>query len=356
MEKNKTSFLKIFFLAPLSWVWQSVYFARRIFYDYGILKQHSFQVPIISVGNLTFGGTGKTPFTLWLAAYLYTKNKRVMILMRGYKGKLENSSGLIYSGKKINPDPKDYGDEALLFARRLEEASVVVGKKRSENLSFYFSKVSPDAVILEDGHQHIKIKRKLNIVLFDALMPLSRYKVAPLGYMREGFSALKDADLIVIGRADLARPDQIQALKDLMMPYLAKEVPFAEVGFRPNGFYNSSYDLVYTLDQIRNRKVICMAGVANPHSFFKLLEDLGADILVTESFPDHHFFKLDEINALLSYAKSEDALIVTTEKDIVRMKKIVSDDLIVFLEVDIYFLNGELRTKEIIDRCFNDIY
>lgn len=356
MEKNKIPFLKKIFLTPLSWVWGAVYYSRRICYDYGILRQRSFQVPIISVGNLTFGGTGKTPFTLWLSGYLHSKNKRVMVLMRGYKGRLENSSGMIRSGKKINPDPTDYGDEALLFARRLEDATIVVGKKRSENLSFYFPKVEPDVVLLEDGHQHIKIKRKLNIVLFDALMPLSRYKVAPLGYMREGFHALKDADLIVIGRADLAGSEKVSALKELLVPHLPTGIPFAEVGFRPNGFYNSSYDMVYTLDQIRNRKVICIAGVANPQSFFRLLEDLGAEVLVTESFPDHHFFKLDEINGLLAYAKSEDALIVTTEKDIVRIKKIINDESIVFLEVDIHFLSGELETKEIVDSCLKNIY
>lgn len=356
MEKKSAPFLKKFFFTPLSWVWGFVYYSRRICYDYGILRQRSFQVPIISVGNLTFGGTGKTPFTLWLSEYLHTKNKRVMILMRGYKGRLEHSSGLLYSGKKINPDATDYGDEALLFARRLEDATVVVGKKRSENLSFYFSKVEPDVVLLEDGHQHLKIKRKLNIVLFDALMPLTGYKVAPLGYMREGFQALKDADLVVIGRADLAKQAKVLALKELLMPYLPRGIQFAEVGFRPNGFYNSAYDMVYTLDQIRNRKVICVAGVANPKSFFKLLEDLGAEILVTESFPDHHFFRPDEINALLSYAKSEDALIVTTEKDIVRIKKIVNDESIVFLEVDIHFLSGEKETKDIVDSCVNNIY
>ncbi len=356
MEKNKISLLRRLALTPFSWLWGAVYFLRRIFYDYGVLKQRSFQVPIISVGNLTFGGTGKTPFTLWLSEYLSTKNKRVMILMRGYKGKLENSSGLILSGKKINPDSTDYGDEALIFARRLEGASIVVGKKRSENLSFYFPKVEPDVVLLEDGHQHIKIKRKLNIVLFDALMPLSKYKVAPLGYMREDFHALKDADLIVIGRADQVGPEKINSLKNLLLPHLTLGIHFAEVCFRPNGFYNATNELIYTLDQIRNRKVICVAGVANPQSFFKLLEDLGAEILVTESFPDHHFFKADEINALLSYAKSEDALIVTTEKDIVRIKKIVSDDSIVFLEVDVHFLSGENETKAIVDSCFQNIY
>lgn len=356
MEKKQISFAKKIFFTPFSWVWAFIYYSRRICYDYGVLRQRSFQVPIISVGNLTFGGTGKTPFTLWLSEYLHTKNKKVMILMRGYRGRLENSSGLLYSGKKINPDASDYGDEALLFARRLEEATIVVGKKRSENLSFYFPKVEPDIVLLEDGHQHIKIKRKLNIVLFDALMPLSHYKVAPLGYMREGFQALKDADLVVIGRADLALASKVLDLKNLLIPHLPVGIQFAEVGFRPNGFYNSAYDMVYTLDQIRNRKIICVAGVANPKSFFKLLEGLGAEILVTESFPDHHFFKPDEINALLSYAKSEDALIVTTEKDIVRIKKIVNDETIVFLEVDIYFLSGEKETKEIVDSCLKNIY
>ena len=228
--------------------------------------------------------------------------------------------------------------------------------EKCENLSFYFPKVEPDVVLLEDGHQHIKIKRKLNIVLFDALMPMYRYKVAPLGYMREGFQALKDADLVVIGRADLVPASKLLELKELVLPYLPRGIQFAEVGFRPNGFYNSSYDMIFTLDQIKNRKVICVAGVANPKSFFNLLEDLGAEVLVTESFPDHHFFKPDEINSLLAYAKSEDALIVTTEKDIVRLKKIVNDESIVFLEVDIHFFSGEQETKAIIDSCFENIY
>lgn len=356
MKKKGIPLLKRIFLSPLSWIWEATYFIRRTCYDYGMFKQRSFQVPIISIGNLTFGGTGKTPFTLWLAQYLHTKNKRVMVLMRGYKGKLENSSGLIVSGKKINPDPEDYGDEALIFARRLEDASIVVGKNRSENLAFYFPKAQPDAVLLEDGHQHIKIKRKLNIVLFDALMPMEKYQVAPLGYMREGFQALKDADLIVLGKADIAGPQRVSELKTFLTPHLPLGVEFAEVGFRPNGFYNSKYELVYTTEQIRGKKVICLAGVANPRSFYKLLEDLGAEIIVTESFPDHHFFKPEEINSLLSYAKNEDALLITTEKDMVRINKIVEDAIILFLEVDLHFLNGEEKAKKVIDSCFENIY
>lgn len=356
MEKNRIPLIKRIFFSPLSWVWEFVYFFRRSCYDYGIFRQRSFQVPVISIGNLTFGGTGKTPFTLWLADYLHKRNKKVMILMRGYKGKLENSSGLITSGKTITPDPVDYGDEALLFARRLEDATIVVGKKRSENLGFYFPKVEPDVVLLDDGHQHIKIKRKLNIVLFDATMPIARYRVAPLGYMREGFQALKDADLVVIGKADVASPEKIHRLKKFLQPHLPLGVEFAEIGFRPNGFYNAANDLVLKAEEIKGRKVICVAGVANPQSFYTLLEKLGAEIIVTESFPDHHYFKPDEINALLSYAKSEDALLVTTEKDMVRIKKIVEDESIVFLEVDVHFMSGEEAATKVIDSCFQKIY
>jgi tetraacyldisaccharide 4'-kinase len=356
MEKKSIPLIKRIFFSPLSWVWESVYFFRRACYDYGVFRQRSFQVPIISIGNLTFGGTGKTPFTLWLAEYLHTKNKKVMILMRGYKGKLENSSGIITAGRMMTPDPVEYGDEPLLFARRLRDATIVVGKNRSANLGFYFPKIEPDVVLLDDGHQHIKIKRKLNIVLFDATMPLERYRVAPLGYMREGFQALKDADLVVIGKADIAGEEKIKALKNFLQPHLPVGIDFAEVGYRPNGFYNAANDLVLTVEQIKGRKVICVAGVANPQSFFKLLEELGAEVIVTESFPDHHYFKLDEINALLSYAKNEDALLVTTEKDMVRIKKIIEDDSIVFLEVDVHFIKGEDVTTKVIDSCFQNFY
>lgn len=351
MEEIRNNLLVKILLTPLMWLWESIYFIRRSFYDYGVLKQYSFEVPVISIGNLSFGGTGKTPFTLWLADYLHQKNNKVMILMRGYKGKLENSSGILEAGKKINPNPEDFGDEAIMLARRLENTTIVVGKKRSANLNYYFPKVEPDVVLLDDGHQHIELKRKLNIVLFDATMPFSRYKVAPRGYLREGFSSLKDADLVIVGRVDQVPSEKINQLKEMIVPYLPHDVTFAEVGFRPCGLYNSAYDKVMDLEQLRGKKVILVAGVANPKSFFKTIENLGAEILVTESFPDHHYFKKEEIDALISYAKNEDAYIVTTEKDIVRLKNIVEDEVIIFLQVELKFFSGEEEAKRVIDHC-----
>lgn len=356
MKHHFRSKLRDVFLSPLAWIWKWVYRIRRFCYDYGVFKQESFQVPIISVGNLTFGGTGKTPFTLWIGQYFEAKKKKPLILMRGYRGKLENKSGIILPQKRINPDPIEYGDEALIFARRLLNTAVVVGKKRSANLKFYFPSFNPDVVILDDGHQHLQMKRVLNIVLFDALMPMPLYQVAPIGRMREDWSALKDADLIVIGRADQAPLYQMQALEEAIRPKISQRVPVAHVTYRPKCFYNSSYIKVFDADGIKNKKVICIAGLASPLSFFKLIESLGAEVLVTEAFPDHHYFTFDEINSLLAYAKNEDAYIVTTEKDIVRMKKVIEDESILFLEIDLEFLKGEEETKQILDSVFDCIY
>lgn len=338
------------FLYPISLLWEWSYRLRRFFFNYNVFKSNEYHVPIISVGNVTFGGTGKTPFTMWLSDYLGTKEKEVMILMRGYKGKLENSSGIIKAKRKLGFSPKDFGDEALLLARRLSNATIVVGKKRFKNLEYYFPRVKPDVVLLDDGHQHLKIKRNLNIVLFDALMPLNRYKVAPMGYMREGFRAMMDADLVIIGRVDQVDPSQLNTLKELINSHLPTSVPMAEMRYRPKGFYSSNYQRKFHLKEITGKKVICVAGIASPVSFFNLIDSLGAEIIKTQAFPDHHNFNLDDLKEILALAEKHDAYVVTTEKDMVKMRKIAEDPRILYLEIQVEFLSGESLVKETVDK------
>ncbi len=347
MKEGVIGFLGLF-LYPLSFLWEWIYRIRRFLYTYGFFSRRHFQVPVISIGNVTFGGTGKTPFTLWVGEYLNSECKKVMVLMRGYRGKLENSFGILKSGRRLGFNPFEYGDEALLLARRLKNASIVVGKKRADNLEFYFEKEKPDAVLLDDGHQHIQLGRRLNVVLFDSLMALDRYKVAPRGYLREGMTALKDADLIVLGRCDLVEPDKIKELKDFIGCYLSPGVPFAEIKYAPSGFFDSSYRLKFNLEQIQGRKAICVVGIASPESFFNLVEGLGADVIEKISLPDHHFFSTEEAKKYLQLADQNDAFLVTTEKDMVKMRRIVDDERIIYLEVQVEFLSGEEQTKEII--------
>lgn len=338
------------FLVPVSLLWDGIYRLRRFLYTYNFIEAKRYQVPIISVGNLTFGGTGKTPFTIWLSEYINSKNKKVMILSRGYKGKLENSSGILRSGKKLGFNPFEYGDEALLLVRRLKNAVVVVGRKRRENLEYYFDKENPDVVVLDDGHQHLKLKRDLNIVLFDALMPLDRYKVAPRGYMREGFSALKDADLVVIGRANQADREKVIKLQETIKRYSPPHIHFALMDYTPSGFFNSSYQKIFSLEEIQGKKVFCLAGIASPESFFNLVESLGADILKNVVYPDHHFFRVEEINEILERSITEDAYVITTEKDIVKIRRIIDDPRLLYLEIQVDFVAGKENTLKVIDQ------
>jgi len=339
-------------LFPLTFLWEWVYIIRRFMFNYGLLKKNYFQVPIISIGNLTFGGTGKTPFTLWLSEYLgEQKKKRVFVLMRGYKGNLEHGSGLLKSGARLGYNPFEYGDEALLLARRLKNTYIAVGKKRSENLAHYFDEVSPDVVLLDDGHQHLKLNRNLNIVLFDSLMSLDKYKVAPQGYMREGFTALKDADVVVLGRADLVTSEKLNSLKTLVHKYNPR-IKFAEICYRPTGLFNISCEKVFEIDHLIGKRVICVAGIASPSSFFKYIENLGMEVIHQVSFPDHHYFKAEEINQLVEQSIAEDAYILTTEKDIVKIRRVVDTERLLYVEIKVDFLSGEQDVKDSIDSTF----
>ncbi len=333
-------------LFPLSLAWGLVHKLRRKFYYYGLFKQNHFQVPIISVGNLSFGGTGKTPFTLWISHYLSEMGLKVMVLTRGYKGELENSSGIIKAGRKLGFNPQEFGDEATMLARRLKSVTVVVGKKRSSNLEYYFDEVNPDAVVLDDGHQHLKLGRKLNIVLMDGSMPFSKYKVAPMGYLREDFSALRDTDIIIIGKVKHADKSNLAKLEKSIRPYLSQDTVLCHMNYRPSGFYDTSFTKKFDLNMMAGKNVIAVAGIASPDSFLELLTDLEVNIVKTFVYKDHHHFKVDEMREILNMASKHDAFVVTTEKDMVKMRRIINDDRMLYLEICIEFLKGEERMKK----------
>jgi tetraacyldisaccharide 4'-kinase len=333
-------------LAPISWPIEWAYRFRRFAYNYKIFSRHEFHVPIISVGNIAFGGTGKTPLVIWLAEYLSAQEKKVMILTRGYRGKLEHSRGILRAGGKLGFNPVEYGDEALLLVRRLKKASVVVGKDRSNNLETYFPQENPDVVLLDDGFQHLQLKRQLNIVLFDGQMPMEKYKVVPRGYLREGLTALRDADVVIVGRSDQASKEQKEILRNLISPYLSDHVAYVEMAYRTVGVFDANYHLVFDSVKLKDKKVICVAGIAAPHSFFNSMESLGAKVIKKITYPDHHYYRQEEVQELLKMAQDADARLVTTEKDMVKIRRFVDPEAILFLEIEASFLSGEKEMKE----------
>jgi tetraacyldisaccharide 4'-kinase len=335
------SLLRTTAFAPLSFAWEWVYRIRRSFYEYGVLKKTTFKVPVISVGNLSFGGTGKTPTIIWLAEWMISHGLTPVVLTRGYKGQLEHSSGLLKSGQKFRLNPFDYGDEPLMISNKMSRGAVIVGKNRAENLLKYFSEVKPDVVLLDDGFQHLQIYRSFNIVLFDATMSLNLYKVAPLGYLREGLSALKDADAIVISRADMVTPEKLQKLKENLSEHFHHNPPVALTSYKPLGVFDVHDKYIFSIHELKGLRAIAVTAIASPDAFYRYLENFGVEITERVSFPDHYFFTPEDVNDLLIKASQQSAIIICSEKDMVKMKRVSLDSRILFTKVKVEFLSGE---------------
>jgi tetraacyldisaccharide 4'-kinase len=346
LKKKLMNILKHIILGPLSFIWEWVYRIRRSFYEYGLFEKKVFKVPIISVGNLSFGGTGKTPTIVWLTDWLISKGLTPAVLTRGYKGLLEHSSGLLKSGQKFRLNPFDYGDEPLMISNKMSKGAVIVGKDRSKNLSKYFAEVKPDVVLLDDGFQHLKIYRSYNIVLFDALMPLERYKTAPLGYLREGLTALKDADAIIISRADMVSQDKIKNLYNKISYFFHHDVVIATTYYKPLGIFDVYDKLIYSIEALKGMRMIAVTAIASPESFYSYLTAFGVEITEKISFPDHYFFTPEDVNEILIKASQQSAMIICSEKDMVKLKRVSLDSRIFYTQVKVEFLSGE---KELLD-------
>jgi tetraacyldisaccharide 4'-kinase len=336
----KSAFRKVVF-SPLSFTWEWVYRVRRSFYEYGVLKKTVFKVPVISVGNISFGGTGKTPTIIWLAEWLTEQGLTPVVLTRGYKGQLEHSSGLLKSGQKFRLNPFDYGDEPLMITNKMKKGAVIVGKRRAANLLKYFAEVKPDVVLLDDGFQHLQIHRSYNIVLFDATMPLNLYQVAPLGYLREGMTALKDADALIISRADMVTEEKLQKLLVTLRENFHHRPPLALTRYRALGVFDVHDNHVHTIGELRGMRAIAVTAIASPESFYRYLESYGVEITEKVSFPDHYFFTPEDVNELLIKSSQQSSVIICSEKDMVKMKRVSLDGRILFTKVMVEFISGE---------------
>ena len=341
-------FVKSLFITPLALVWEYVYRLRRLLYNCGVCKRFFFQMPIISVGNIAFGGTGKTPLTVWLTKLANEHHLRPVVLTRGHKGRYEHSHQMVEAKKSFKYNPVDFGDEPLMIARHLKQGAVIVGKRRSENLAFFFDRIRPDIGILDDGFQHLRLFRNLNIVSFDATMPLTQYRMAPKGYLREGLTALADADAIVIGRCDQVSDHQLARLEDFLRPYVPTRAKWSRICYRPMGVCDASFNRVFRVEQLRGQKVVAAAAVAAPQSFFRQLTDLGSDVVERVVFPDHYYFTLKDIEQLLEVSRSHDARLIVTEKDMIKIRKISTEIAAYYLEVEVDFMAGCQELKQLI--------
>ena len=350
---NKNSYMSKFIFFPLSLVWSFLHQIRRTLYDYQIIPQDIFRVPIISVGNITFGGTGKTPMVIHLIEHLNSLNLNILVLSRGYGGQLEHSCGILKAHQRFRSNPLEFGDEPLLIARRINKGAIMVGKKRSQNFKNNFHHLKPDVVLLDDGFQYLKLFRHLDILLFDATMPLSAYHCAPLGYLRESLSTIKKANCIMISRANLVSKADLKKLMNFLDEHRNPHSTITLVEYRPTGLFNCYDTKMYDLSQLDGLKVIALSALGSPSAFYQTLENFGMLVVKKYEYPDHHFYHAEEISQIFNDALIQNAIIVTTEKDMVKIKRISHDRRILYLGLETIMGDGKdnfyKHLKEVLD-------
>ena len=298
-------------LRPAAYVFAKLYAlgvrTRLQLYARGWLKTYKLPAPVISVGNLTVGGTGKTPCTAYLANLLTAADYRVAILSRGYK---RTTQGIVEvsDGERILCSSVESGDEPYLLAQQCQGVRVIVGSNRYAAGMWLWQRAKVDVFLLDDGYQHLRLHRDMNLALLDAQEDLSQAKLLPLGHWREPVVSLSRADAVILTRAAERRAGSEPALPFAVRTFTATH-ELGELRRLPA-------DALTPLAQITSQPVFALTAIAQPQRFIDDLRQQGLNVVAQQTFADHHRYALAEIENVIAVAQQAGAAaILTTEKD-----------------------------------------
>lgn len=312
---------------------------RNFLYKKNIYKTFKSRVYTISVGNLTTGGTGKTPITAEIANYLNKKGERTVILSRGYGGKLSNKNvNVISDYENINFDAELAGDEPFWLANNCKGTAVLTCASRVKSAQYAQSKLAATRLILDDGYQHQKIKRDLNILVVDSEKQFSNGFVLPLGALREPISQIKRADKIIVVNKSYDDRSAKTFARYLRKKHKKQSYVCSMI---PDCIYN-----IKTGELLKdNIPIIAFSAIGQPEQFYNYLTRY--DVLATRNFADHHLYNLADIEFLQALMnKTGASAIVTTEKDAVKVKPFLDDNS----EIYALKLRPSLNLKEILEK------
>lgn len=289
----------LFRIIETPYTWVVNYRNRR--YDSGKKTIHSVDVPVISVGNLSVGGTGKTPMVRWFARQLRTGGLRVAVISRGYGAEGDSSN-----------------DEALELEQRLPDVPHLQNPDRVAAAGCAIDELDMEALLLDDAFQHRRIRRDLDIVLLDALEPFGFDHVFPRGTLREPLIGLRRADVAVLSRADMITQEQRETIRQRVLA-IAPEIGWAEVTHAPESFLNASSETV-PIDQLQGKRVAAFCGLGNSAGFLGTLSSCGFEPIDFREFPDHHRYSKTDVEQLIAWAEKLDVdAILCTHKDLVKL-------------------------------------
>lgn len=307
-----TDQLAILLLAPFAQVYSFIQRLRAGLYRSGIMTTNRLPRPVVSIGNITVGGTGKTPITAFIARMLIKQGYRVAVLSRGYGGSLEGQCVVVSDGVTVMSGPEECGDEPYLLASTVPGLMVVIGTDRYAAGQLAMQQLAPDIFLLDDGFQHLRLWRDLNILLLDYSRPLGNGWTLPAGLLREPATAIRRANMTIMTRC----PEGTSIAMIPGKPAFAASHRLVDAlplqGGEPVPF-----------PALQGHKFLAFAGIAQPESFFSALLDRGITIVRTLPFPDHADYdhaRLEEIAAAMQNSGAEYA--ITTEKDGVKLKRL----------------------------------
>lgn len=337
MDTGAVRWLRVlFFLGrPLAPIYGVLMALRAWLYKTGFFRRHRLAARVISIGNLTMGGTGKTPMTMYIAGYLREKGKKVAIVSRGYGGRARNSVNVVSDGREICMTAVDSGDEPLLLAENLPGIPVLTGKKRAVTGQYAVEKFGIDTIVMDDGFQHLAVERDLDLVLFNGRVSepcnfLRSSRVLPGGDLREFPGALQRAHAFVITGWNESTADNIRFLKGL----LGKRFPGKPVftgKYRAVGLMNCTTGKTVDLHEAGSLAFYAFCGIADPGSFRRTIDDEHLKVTGFRAYSDHYAYNAPDFAALQKEAASTGAeAFLTTEKDFVKLRPLLDGPLPVF--------------------------
>ncbi len=275
---------------------------RNLAFTRGWKKSERVPIPVISVGNLTTGGTGKTPCVEYIARHLRQKELQVAILSRGYGSE------------------QGRNDEAMVLEENLPDVPHLQGADRVALAQTALEELESEILVLDDGFQHRRLARNLDIVLLDATDPWGQGYLLPRGLLREPRRGIRRANLALLTRCDQVSADTCMQLRD-QLRRLAPELPVLETIHQPLDLVNSAQESA-ALERLQHQSVAGFCGIGNPTAFRRTLEQLGAEVRAFQSFPDHHRYNREDVDHLARWARqqSEETLLVCTQKDLVKLR------------------------------------
>ena len=305
-------------LGPLGSLYGAAMANRRRRYEAEKANVSKIPVPVVSIGNLALGGTGKTPTVAWLVEKLILNGRKPAVVSRGYGGRPKDVM-VVGDGKGSLMAAPPAADEAAMLARRYPDLLVLTGAERSFVAKKAVEEFGADVVVLDDGFQHLALHRDMDVVVLRGDSPFGNGKVVPAGVLREPVSALISADAVLLtGECAGRTREEIQSL--------VPDIPVFTGHLEPDALLDSRGENTGSPDELKGARVVAVSGLGNPHGFEKMLESLDVEVIAHHEYPDHaHYALADGVRLVSSMQKTGADFILTTEKDAVKLSPLLSN-------------------------------